>query len=367
MARRRSDVRSVGKRPRTIESMWGLPKRRETVVTMETPTRAADDVDNAASGIGTTRSLAPGSVDCVDLFCGCGGWSTGAVEAGHRVVLAIDMDDTALCVHRRNHPHTAHVRMTLGPGTEATVEALVRRYAPRASGRPLHVHGSPPCQAFSAMRNVTTGRDTIDGMALVEWYVEFVRRLRPDSWSFEQVGIPAVRTFLTAQNVRFEVFNFLSLGVPQTRRRVLAGTPALIDGLVCAPRWIVDKAALAPSHVLRESMPAHARYVRASGGKKPPAERTVQLEDGTWYNPVAHWAKSVDRPTWTLLCAVKPVWLCERYETIRVFTVRELATLQTLPADFDFPCTEAEAVALIGNCVPPLVARLLMERRCRTP
>ena len=63
-----------------------------------------------------------------DLFAGCGGASTGAVDAGYEVVLAvdakgplplIDADAGALAMHaanpRANHPSATHVCAALPP------------------------------------------------------------------------------------------------------------------------------------------------------------------------------------------------------------------------------------------------------------
>ena len=312
----------------------------------------------AASMAPPFRASPVTGIVCVDLFCGCGGWSTGAAQAGHAIGLAIDNDAAALRVHRRNHPSCTHVRMRLGPKTEDRLVALINEHCAGAAA--LHVHGSPPCQAFSAMRNVTGGRDVEAGMEMVEWYIDFVRRLKPKSWSFEQVCMPAIRQHLETHKVCYGEFAFKLYGVPQTRKRTLAGTPALVHALRDDPAHRVDTV-VAASSALSSTMPRLARYVRASGGKKPPAASTIHHPDGTYTNADARWARSVDLPTWTVLCAAKPVWLDERFRTIRVFTRREVARLQTLPENFRIHnCDEMEAIRLIGNCVPPLIARKLM-------
>ena len=45
----------------------------------------------------------------VSLFCGAGGFCQGCVEAGCKVVLAVDSDEKALKTHRANHPDTLHL------------------------------------------------------------------------------------------------------------------------------------------------------------------------------------------------------------------------------------------------------------------
>lgn len=49
-----------------------------------------------------------------DLFCGAGGFSTGAERSGHaRVVLAVNHWRPAIYTHEKNHPHTRHVCASL--------------------------------------------------------------------------------------------------------------------------------------------------------------------------------------------------------------------------------------------------------------
>ena len=53
---------------------------------------------------------APGEpLRCYDIFCGGGGWSVGAEQAGGRVVFACDCNSEALEVHRANHPQATHL------------------------------------------------------------------------------------------------------------------------------------------------------------------------------------------------------------------------------------------------------------------
>lgn len=49
------------------------------------------------------------TVAITDMFCGAGGSSTGAVQAGAEVKLAINHWSRALETHQRNHPGAAHV------------------------------------------------------------------------------------------------------------------------------------------------------------------------------------------------------------------------------------------------------------------
>eukprot|EP00966_Prymnesium_polylepis_P001297 29745-Prymnesium_polylepis.1 len=52
----------------------------------------------------------------VDLFCGIGGFSEGARQAGYQILMAIDSDQRALEAHKQNHPVSEHVLAELPNG-----------------------------------------------------------------------------------------------------------------------------------------------------------------------------------------------------------------------------------------------------------
>lgn len=188
-------------------------------------------------------------VQSVDMFCGGGGFSTGAAAAGAEVVVAIDCWMPALNVHHANHPQTMHFCIPLGPvcdncgvGTDKKDEVchrymgeeeivfeshdwvdkmmeplaeLIRQFLdPDAH---FHLHGSPPCQELSNASN----HKAEGGMLLVNWFLDFVKYIQPDSWSMENVV--GVRKFLEKDQVPHVVLNSADFGVPQTRKRVFAG------------------------------------------------------------------------------------------------------------------------------------------------
>lgn len=42
-------------------------------------------------------------LNCIDLFCGCGGLSKGFLDAGFRVLVGVDNNQPALDMFMRNH------------------------------------------------------------------------------------------------------------------------------------------------------------------------------------------------------------------------------------------------------------------------
>lgn len=297
-----------------------------------------------------------------DLFCSCGGFSAGAALAGCRVVFACDVDADALAVHEVNHPSSAHFRLQL---------PVPREVLPfPTDGRRFHVHGSPPCTQFSTMRTKRDGDapDATDAAAgLVEWYLETALASGASSWSMEQVPSPRVVAIVEAfrrrhhRRMAYGVFEMRDLGVPQTRRRLIAGSPALIARLrrtSSAARRRSVRSVLA--------LPATAKYVQSSKrwavkrlrhARKPGESKYLYVRGGPL--DACH---SVDGPAPTVVTTSPLRWMDADGRPLRQLRVEELAALQTFPSDYQFACsTQNRKQLLIGNAVPPLVATLLMR------
>jgi DNA (cytosine-5)-methyltransferase 1 len=311
-------------------------------------------------------SLADGALLVVDLFCGLGGMSEGCRQAGHAVVLAVDHDEALLRMHAQNHADCHHVLATLGPDTEERLVAEVRRAIPE--GRAWHLHASPPCTAISTIRSATRSRDVAEGMRLVMWYVALALRLRPSSWSMEQVGTPMLDGVLGmarqlhpalvdyASDVAFERY-----GVPQSRRRTIAGSPRLVQAL--RARAAPDGAAAAPVLSAVLTPPPGATLVKGAAGKcVDPRRTTVQANGELQNNTPLRLIKSVHSLCYTCLAGNSHYWCRPDFTTVRRFSVREQAALQTFPPRYKFGSV-CMSIMGIGNAVPPLLAKQLMDVR----
>ncbi|CAM9877382.1 unnamed protein product, partial [Phaeothamnion confervicola] len=164
----------------------------------------------------------------IDLFCGCGGFSEGARQAGAKVLLAIDSWKEALEVHKLNHPEALHLNQLLGGDLDEFSDFLIGFIDLNvAEGARVHLHASPPCQNLSSA-NPT--RDEDIGMSLVKWSLELVERVRTQlkestksfTWSIEQVANKRILDLINKHGgVKVDMSKF---GIPQTRRRVFLGT-----------------------------------------------------------------------------------------------------------------------------------------------
>ena len=288
----------------------------------------------------------------VDLFCGAGGFSEGARLAGHHVCLAVDADPDAVAVHVRNHQNTDHVCTAL---PDVDVSARVRILVAEGA----HVHASPPCQKLSQANRVVEEDETANALALVRWYLEdIVVAMKPTSWSFEQVCAPVIISILeklktTHPNIfDYERLNCADVGIPQERKRLVAGTPEIIQRVrnarVSAPRRCIRDAIPDPPGTHMKTTATNTPD-RINGGHRP-----LRPTEGL---------RSVTRPSYTILAKGPPSWTNEGGVRIRSLTVEECARLQTFPPDYDLSgTTKGRAQRYVGNAVPPELARIMMTR-----
>jgi len=170
-------------------------------------------------------------VQVVDLFCGGGGFTEGAVRAGAEVVLSIDCWEPAIEIHKANHPDIPCENYTLGGSIIETAAFIRSRLTP---GAHFHLHGSPPCQKLS---NASNG-DAEEGMILVNWFIDLVRYMKPDSWSMENVVPVAKKIDKHRPGTPYVKLNSADFGVPQTRNRIFAGEGWVAEATHTKDEWV---------------------------------------------------------------------------------------------------------------------------------
>lgn len=170
---------------------------------------------------------------CIDLFCGCGGFSLGLERAGISVLAAIDFNEEAISVFRKNLSTVKHV-----------LHQDLTKFRPDDLAKLLQdetvdiVVGGPPCQGFSTVRqrdgsNHGPRMVEDDRRHLYQEFFRYVRHFQPKVFVMENVlGIKSAangRYFTLVQKeareagyrVHPQVEKAFELGVPQKRQRQL--------------------------------------------------------------------------------------------------------------------------------------------------
>ena len=86
---------------------------------------------------------------CIDLFCGCGGFSLGMQRAGFKVLAAIDFNEEAVATFKANFP-----KETLALHKDLTQFTPDKLAAELGVDRVDVIIGGPPCQGYSNVRRV---------------------------------------------------------------------------------------------------------------------------------------------------------------------------------------------------------------------
>lgn len=313
----------------------------------------------------------------IDLYSGIGGWTIGLDMAGINVVRCYEWWDKALDTYNKNL-HAVAVPQDIRALEPTLIDV----------GNIDIVVGSPPCTQFSYSNRGGSG-DIVDGLKDIAKFLEVVEYLKPKYWAMENV--PRVKKVLEIELAPggqleqhadlvsvLEVVDVSEFGVPQRRRRMIAGDFPF--GLLESYREATPEITL--GHVLEE---LHARNPRDPiydlefgeneltdmANEEPlDGEETRMNREAKRFHPVYNkmpFPDPVDRPARTVTA------LCTRVsrESIviadpddpgeyRRLNVRERASLQGFPANYQLQGrSHAEKIKLVGNAIPPPLTYLI--------
>jgi len=204
-----------------------------------------------------------------------------------------------------------------------------------------------------------------EGLVGVRWSLDLVIELSPTSWTFENVSDDQRQVVGLLDEYRgrfpdlvdFDVFDFEQYGCPAVRRRVLAGSPRLIERMR-------DEDG---SHDLKRDAPSVKHFFESESWPAGSGELSTNLVVGN--NPrVARRVENGIAYTVTskgLRFSRKVVDVNGvehgRYKNEHTFTTLELARFQTFPASYQWPGgTQKQLFKAVGNAVPCTIAHLLL-------
>ncbi|UFP92609.1 DNA cytosine methyltransferase [Gloeobacter morelensis] len=330
-------------------------------------------------------SEAPPAV--IDLFCGCGGFSSGLLDAGLAVRAGFDQDRHCLEAYNYNHNYRGATSFRVDLSRVSGVELLEIATLQSVD----LVVGGPPCQAFSIAGH-RRGLADRRGLLLFD-FERLVGELAPSAFILENVpnlqnvenGFVLARllTGLRALGYQVEcaVLAASDYGVPQLRKRLfivgLRGgtlrrfppTPTHADpaqlfaraGLVAPYRTVSDAlddlpdvTTLQAQQIFNHEPTFHSEGMLAAFARLAPGERCPRSFQDRLHP---------HRPGYTLRAGhgnftpLRPVH--HRYD--RVISVRESARLQGFADTFIWPDTIArlQQYRQVGNAVCPPVAASL--------
>lgn len=363
------------------------------------------------------RSRRRRGIPTIDLFAGAGGLGIGAELAGADLRLSVDNDGCSCRTLRKN----AAAPVLEADVLEVSGQDL-RREAGLRKSSPLLVVGGAPCQPFSKaaywtddgaearFRQARAAGKSVerpppptfvrpdDRRTLVEEFWRLTAEADADAFIFENVRSithprhrPVLEALIDAAErdgyaTRLLKLNAADYGVPQLRHRVfLLGAKAAMP---VEPTPTHVKAEKAPSLGLRPHEPAGPALAPCRSDKHFEPEEVVEgrwaehlrtVPPGGNYKAHTAWGGhpnptfvtetrfwnfllklSPDLPSWTINANPGP-WTGPFHWDSRRLRTPELAALQTFPAGYVFEGSRRERVRQIGNAVPPLLAKVVVE------
>ena len=339
--------------------------------------------------------------DFISVFSGAGGLDLGLELAGWNCLYATDHDPAAVETLNKNRGYS------LGQGRTAlestTIEgADIRLVSGRdvlsklgaSRGQVPLLAGGPPCQSWSS-GGLQKGFEDPRGR-LVEDYLRIAAEIDTRWLLLENVrglltargndGVPGsalaqVRRALYDRgwHSRVELVNAADFGIAQRRVRLiligyrLGDEPAFpvpthaINRELTRKQWVTLAECLG-----RIAAPSEGEIIRASGkmaqdlanlppgtGAKSPGKREATRPGGHWGYKQGAFIADLARPGRTVTASSQQDWILDPTLGLRRLCPRECAAVQSFPDEWQFAGKRAEQYRLIGNAVPPELARHL--------
>ncbi|GMQ53470.1 DNA cytosine methyltransferase [Halopseudomonas aestusnigri] len=301
-------------------------------------------------------------MDCIDLFAGAGGFSTGAELAGCNVVWAANHWPEAVEWHSRNHPEAQHLCQDLHQADWSQV--------------PKHdlMLASPCCQGHSKARGKASGNPQHDASRSTAWSVVSAAEYhRPPLIVVENVpeflDWQLYRPWELAMNalgyqVAPHIVDAADLGAPQNRIRMfLVLTRSAAPLLLNLPRM-----QHIPASSFIDMDGGNWQPINKPGRAKATLERVAagRAQHGdefliSYYGNTKT-GRSLNRPIGTI--TTRDRWAVIRGDQMRMLSRHECRDAMSFPSDYQLPDNHRLAVHLLGNAVCPVpVSNILNEIR----
>jgi len=347
----------------------------------------------------------------IDIFSGAGGLSLGAEMAGIVVKYAIEINKSAADTFKRNHPNA---EVLCNDIREIKAEHL------DFNGDPIFIiMGGPPCQGFSLSNTRTRNMDNPNNILFQE-FIRLVKDLKPTWFVFENVwGITNINNGEVMQlikscfeelgyTVKPQVLRASDYGVPQCRERffmvgnrlgidfhfpkknkkvvtvndAISDLPILENGqFLEIGEYRCPKSLATPYQKLMRKHSQNPTQNYVSRNNDLVIERYKHIpQGGNWRDiPDRLMQNYADKGRchsgiYKRLRPNCPSVVISNYrksmlihpEQDRGLSVREAARIQSFPDDFYFEGPISHIQQQIGNAVPPLLAKAVIEQVIKT-
>jgi DNA (cytosine-5)-methyltransferase 1 len=353
-----------------------------------------------------TYSFLDSNVHALSFFSGAGGLDIGAQLADVKVISSLDFDKDSILTLKNNKffSHAEHNYNDISLVKASDYTKILKQHKPEK----LIVIGGPPCQPFSKAGYWVTNKNRLgheDPRNMIGNYLKLIKDLRPDGFLLENVEslfhpsnrivVQHIEETLDKMGYHYKIVraNALDYGVAQKRKRVfvigsrnkeIIGEPEKTNG---SDIERISNKKLKPYEKVISWIGKYSdeQYFEkeeiASAGtyyndliQVPPGRNYISLTAAAGYaNPkfVAQkrfWSFLLKlhplEASWTIAAQPGP-WVGPFHWSSRRLRVKEIAALQTFPEDYEFVGSRRSVQRQIGNAVPPLLGKAMVNFLCK--
>lgn len=337
----------------------------------------------------------------ISMFSGAGGLDIGTQLAGVQVVSSLDFyaDSVKTISQNKYFSHAEHLQRDIKTVTAMDYAQTIKKHNPQK----LIIIGGPPCQPFSKAGYWVTNekRDSSnDPRNMIVPYFNIIGELMPDGFVLENVESILHPTNHEAIETIYEHIeklgyhcsliqtNAADYGIPQKRKRVFfLASKKSINATLVKTHGNEKECAINPSLLPYErvidwigdydreelcyhkNIPVDGKYAYELTCV-PMGRNYIALSERAGHpNPVfvagkRYWTSLLKLhpldPSWTII-ASPGHWEGPFHWKNRRLNIKELAAIQTFPEDYEFFGSYYSIHKQIGNAVPPMLAKLVIE------
>jgi len=344
--------------------------------------------------------IAESKINAIGLFSGAGGLDIGTQLAGVKVISSLDFDKDSVATMRASKyfSSSVHLHKDIKDVMGIDYKTIIKNNNPDK----LILVGGPPCQPFSKAGYWRTHENRLgadDPRNMIGNYLRLICDIKPNGFVLENVesilhpkNIHAVEDLVIAIEklgyyYKICKVNAIEFGIPQKRKRVF---------IVASKKQF--KTELIKTHgsdkeiMLNPTLKPYERVIDWIGkyddimysddydsteGKYfedllavPPGSNYIALTERKGFsNPKfiagkRYWTFLLKlhplQPSWTIISSPGH-WEGPFHCNSRRLRMKELAAIQTFPEDYLFVGSRRSIHKQIGNAVPPLLGKKIIE------
>jgi DNA (cytosine-5)-methyltransferase 1 len=343
-----------------------------------------------------------GRTHVVSFFSGAGGLDIGAQLAGAKVISAHDFDSDSVKTLKLNayFDHTAHFLGDIATSQPTDFKDVIEKQNPDK----LIIVGGPPCQPFSKAGYWTTLKNRLshnDPRNMIGNYFKMIAEIKPDGFLLENVesllhphnrfALESITELIDSLGYKYKLVkaNAIDYGVAQKRKRVfficskrnfktdepikthgsnedILKMPHLLP-YECVFNWIgkydtmqyFEKEELTNKgtyHFDLLDVPPGKNYIAITAAAGYPNPKFIAQKRFWNFLLKLHPAQ----PSWTIAAQPGP-WVGPFHWTSRRLRVPEIAAIQAFPENYVYAGNRRSVQKQIGNAVPPLLGKAMVE------